>query len=91
MVTTRTTSVRIGLSRTWPIRSAELSFFSSNFDTCLRSYLEKIFSQSLVISSGVALSGLILARFSNYFLAEVFLQDSKLLDWLWTKPGFFSI
>lgn len=89
MVTTRSTSVRVGLSRTWPVRSAELSFFSTNFDTQLRIYLEKIFSQSLMLATGVALSGLILSRFSQYVLAEVFLQDAKLLDWLWTKPGFF--
>jgi hypothetical protein len=88
MVTTRTSAIRFGSTYSWPVKSAELGFFYSNFDLKLRSFFSDFFSQSVVLSIGVGLSGVLLRRFSNRIVVEVFLQDAKLLDWISTRPGF---
>lgn len=88
MVTTRAAGIRFGLVRGWPVKSAELGFFYNNFDFKVRVFFSNFFSQSILIGMGVALSGVLLRRFANRLLVEVFLQDSRMLDWLSTRPGF---
>ena len=88
MITTRSAAIRFGVSRNWPVKSAELGFFYSNFDSKVRSFFSDFFSQPVVVGMGVALAGILLHRFPDRFVVEVFLQDSRLLDWLATSPGF---
>ncbi len=88
MITTRASAIRFGSVYSWPVKSAELGFFFSNFDLKLRTFFSNFFSQPIVLGTGVGLSGLLLHRFSDRVVIEVFLQDSRLLDWISTKPGF---
>lgn len=88
MISTRSAAIRFGVSRNWPVKSAELGFFYSNFDSKVRSFFSDFFSQPVIVGMGVALAGILLHRFSDRFVVEVFLQDSRLLDWLATSPGF---
>jgi len=88
MTTTRSSAIRFGLSRPWHTRSAELNFFSTNFDTRLRSFFERAFAGPIIMISGAGLSGVLLFRRFNQFTVDIFLQDSKFLDWFWTKPFF---
>jgi hypothetical protein len=89
MVTTRASAIRFGVSKSWPVKSASLGFFDSNFEVKIRNFFSNFFSQPLVIGAGIALAGVLVHRFSNKFILEIFLQDSRLLDWLATRPGFF--
>ena len=88
MVTTRASGIRFGVVRPWPVKSAELGFFYSNFDSKIRIFFSDFFSQSILLGMGVALSGVLLRRWGQQLLVDVFLQDSRLLDWLATRPGF---
>lgn len=88
MVTTRAAGIRFGFVRAWPVKSAELGFFYGNFDFKVRIFFSNFFSQPILVGMGVALSGVLLRRFEDHLLIDVFLQDSRLLDWLATRPGF---
>lgn len=88
MVTTRASGIRFGVIRPWPVKSAELGFFYANFDSKVRLFFSDFFSQSVLLGMGVALSGVLLRRWGGRLLVDVFLQDSRLLDWLATRPGF---
>lgn len=88
MISTRSSAIRFGVSHTWPIKSSVLGAFNSNFDIKVRRFCYNFFNRILFNRSGIALAGLILHRYFTSFLAEVFLQDVKFLDWLSKRPGF---
>ena len=88
MITTRSIAIRFGVSRSWPIKSAETSTFFYNFDFLLKQFFNDFFLQPAILGTGAALAGVILRRFPTYVGVDVFLQDAHLLEWLSTRPGF---
>jgi hypothetical protein len=89
MTSIRANTIRLGISRGWLVKTAITSPFDSNFEVLLRNFFGRFFSQPAIVGMGIALSGVLLHRTATSFLAEIFLQDARLLDWLATKPGFF--
>lgn len=89
MDTNKSLAVRLSSSRFWPIKSYSPSGSAQSiFSIQFISFIERFFSQPLVRRAGIVYSHAIISHNLSSYTVEIFLQDSRILDFYFTLPKF---
>ena len=87
MITNKSTTIRLGVTQSWPIKSASLVWFQYHLNARLKLFFQKYFDDKFFQNRGISFSHVLLKFVAKQLHLEVFLHDSKLYDFYSTKPA----
>lgn len=87
MVTNKTFTIRLGLTRPWVSKTASSNWYQYHLSIRLKHFFDKFFGDKFYQNRGISFSHVLVKGGSTFFHLEVFLHDSKLYDFYNTKPA----
>lgn len=86
MVTNKSSSIRLGLGRNWPVKSVDLGWSASLTNVKIINFVETLFSDEFFRSRGITLSNCLVKKTSAAIYLKIIIQDSKISDFYNTFP-----